>query len=311
MGNGQKKYAATVGTFDGVHIGHLEVLQTLRHFAEELHLQPLAITFDRHPLETVAPDRAPLMLTPSAERDRRLRAAGVEVVELTFGKEMSMLSAEEWMKLMRNRFGVELLVIGYDNTFGHDGRLLPHARYREIGERIGIEVVEAPKIEGISSSAVRKTVAAGDMDKAAAMLGRPFSVVGEVVAGQHLGRTIGWPTANIATPPRQILPAPGVYAAEAVTESGPRIAAMVNIGHRPTVGDNLATTTEAHLIDWHGDLYGKNLEIRFISRLRNEEKFESLEMLSAQLRRDSERAKEFFRKADQRTHSYIFLQQGS
>lgn len=297
---------ATVGTFDGVHRGHAAVLDTLREEGLRRGLQAVAITFARHPLKLIAPERAPLMLTLPKDRDRLIREHGVLVYEAHLTRYVAEFSAERWMQAMHSVHGVEALVLGHDNTFGHDGRSLTREQYHEIGRRVGVEVIDAPKVEGVSSSAVRRAVAEGRVEDAAAMLGRPFGMYGKVVHGSETGRTIGFPTANLQTLEGMAVPGGGVYAARVhilpqgsgnsdgseETQQTQPIAAMVNIGTRPTVGPGLPQTVEAHLLDWSGDLYGRVLRLDFVARLRDERRFGSLDELRRQLEADRESARQ-------------------
>lgn len=283
---GQTYRAATVGTFDGVHLGHRLVLDTLREEARRDGLEPMAITFDRHPLTLIAPERAPGFLSTVDEKRALLEAEGVEPVVMAFNEQMRRQTAYEWMRRLHERMGVRLLVVGYDNTFGSDGLSMSIADYESLGEVIGIRVVEAPVVPGISSSAVRKAVAAGDVERAAEMLGRPYRLEGIVRSGNRLGATIGFPTANIQPERGRQLPAEGVYAADATLPDGRRFRAAVNIGRRPTIGDLTAPLIEAHLIDFDGDLYGENLQLDLTARIRGEQKFDSVEDLRQQLEKD-------------------------
>lgn len=293
------RHAATVGTFDGVHRGHAEVLDTLGFEALIRGLQPIAVTFDRHPLSVIAPERAPGMLTARSERDLLIRSHRVTPVEIPFTPQLAAMTAAEWMKRLHDEYNTDLLVIGYDNTFGHDGRSLSHADYLRIGEKTGIEIIEAPCLPGISSSAIRRAIAGGSVDEAADMLGRPFALEGTVGTGQQVGRTIGFPTANVVPEPEMAVPGGGVYAARAyIPGLKTPVAAMVNIGRRPTIADSLATTIEANLIDWSGDLYGQKLRLEFLQRLRDERRFDSLDSLAERLRQDRIQARELFLAAE-------------
>lgn len=277
--------AATVGTFDGFHRGHRVVVETLLAEARSRGMRPLALSFDRHPLLTIAPERAPLDLTTPAERRRLITAAGVDFTEIVFTREEAALTAREFIRGLRSRLDVRLIVIGYDNTFGSDGRRLSADDYIHIGAREGVEVLVAPVLEGISSSAIRQALSEGDVRRAAAMLGRPYSVAGIVEHGQALGRRLGFPTANLSLPPRTCLPADGVYAAVARTPQG-EYPAVVNVGRRPTVAADSPRRVEAHLIGFSGDLYGGEMELSFVERLRGERKFDSLETLTRAVHED-------------------------
>lgn len=281
-----KGSVVTVGTFDGVHRGHLEVLRTLKEYAKKHCLRPLAVTFDRHPLEVVAPERAPRLLQSRADRDDLIRAAGVEVMEVAFTPDISSLTAGEWMEILRERYDASALISGYDNKFGRDGRTLTPADYRRLGEERGLVVETAPELPGVCSTYIRRALKNGDVRGAEEMLGRPYTLKGVVVNGRHLGRTLGFPTANLDIGGRMMLPKSGVYAAR--LDGMP---AVVNIGDNPTVDNGNPVTVEAHVIDFDGDLYGKEVTLSFIDRIRDEQKFDSLEALREQIELDKERGK--------------------
>lgn len=286
--------ATAIGTFDGVHKGHLAVLGTLAALSDERGLNPIAITFDRHPLELISPQRAPKALSSIEKKGEMLREAGVTPVILPFDEELRATTARDWMRLLRDKYNVRLLVVGYDNTFGSDGVTLSIADYRKMGLDTGIDVVEAPIVQGISSSAIRKAVEHGDVEHAADMLGRHFSLHGTVVDGNKLGRTIGFPTANLLPEPGMVVPAHGVYAARAILPGSKKLPAMVNIGVRPTIRRGEQPTIEAHILNWEGDLYGHHLTLEFHKRLRDEQQFKSIEALRKQLEKDASDTKSVF-----------------
>ena len=285
--------AVTIGTFDGVHRGHRLVLETLKREARKRGLQPVAISFDRHPLELVAPERAPGNLTSTRRKEELLRREGVETLILPFNEKLRGMRAYEWLDHIHRKYGVKLLIAGYDNTFGSDGIDLSIADYKAMGDAIGIEVMAAPEEEGVSSSAVRKAVKSGDINKAISLLGHRPELEGRVAPGFKVGHEIGFPTANLQVSPRAVMPAPGVYAALAFIEDATEgLPAMVNIGYRPTfkgtAKESRHLTVEAHIIGSDMELYGKNVRLEWVGRLRDERKFGSVEELIAQLRRDRE-----------------------
>ena len=281
-----RKKAAVIGSFDGVHLGHAAVLSTLKNEAEARNLEPIAISFDRHPLSLIDPSRAPEAITSLQKKEEFIRKAGVSPVILPFDENLRATTAADWIRFLKDSFDVELLVVGYDTTFGSDGLSYSISGYRNLGKENGIEVIEAPFVAGISSSAIRKAVSEGMVEHAAEMLGRNFQLNGIVVGGNRLGRTIGFPTANLLPAPGIVIPANGVYAARAILTDGKHIGAMVNIGTRPTIMRGDDRTVEAHLIGWEGDLYGKNLTLAFVSRLRDEIRFNSIDALRRQLEED-------------------------
>ena len=285
--------AVTIGTFDGVHRGHRLVLDTLKHEASRRGLQPVAISFDRHPLELVAPERAPGNLTSVARKIELIRREGVVPLILPFTERLRGMRAYEWLDHIHRKYGVRLLVAGYDNTFGSDGVNMTIADYKAMGDAIGITVIASPEEEGVSSSAVRKAVKNGDIAKASEMLGHRPEIEGKVIRGFQVGHEIGFPTANLQVSSKSAMPAPGVYAALAfIEDSRIGLPAMVNIGYRPTFEgtgkESRLLTVEAHIIGDDENLYGKAIRLEFADRLRDEHRFNTVDELIKQLHKDKE-----------------------
>lgn len=287
---------ATVGMFDGLHAGHRHLLRQLRELGQRLGMATAVVTFSNHPLEVVAPDRAPAALLPRADKLRALRAVGIgEVICLDFTETLRQLTAGEFLAMLRKDYGVRALLLGYNNRLGHDA---PRSfeEYQKLGRDQGVEIFLAEEYrtaegEKVSSSVIRKLLEEGDVAKADRLLGHPYALRGKVVKGHQLGRTIGFPTANIEPEdPRQLIPREGVYAARTLGH-----AAMVNIGRRPTVGGH-RQTIEVHIIGLSEDLYGHELTVEFLRRLRDEQKFECLDQLRQQLLRDQATSLEVFAK---------------
>ncbi|MBO5054222.1 MAG: bifunctional riboflavin kinase/FAD synthetase [Muribaculaceae bacterium] len=288
------KIIASIGTFDGVHRGHRFLLDQLRQLARDNgDATVMAVTFDRHPLALIAPERQPARLTPNDLKQRLLLEAGVDRVEIfEFDRQVKEMTAGEFMALLRDRYGVTRVLTGYDNSFGSDR---PHGieQYRHIAPD-GVTVdVGLPLIINdipVSSTRIRRALSEGNLADANLMLGRPYRVSGTVTHGQHLGHRLGFPTANLQIPPHTQVPKNGVYAATATVDSK-SYPAMVNIGLRPTVEPSTGLsaptpTIEAHIIDFAGDIYGASLSLDFIARLRDEQRFPSLDALTAQLNAD-------------------------
>ncbi|MBD5360825.1 MAG: riboflavin biosynthesis protein RibF [Bacteroides sp.] len=276
------KRAAVIGVFDGVHRGHQFLLEQLKTEAERRDYQPVALTFDRHPLELVNPGAVPARICSLQERLELLRRAGVEPIVLEFTPELRAMSAREFCAFIRT-LGVDLLLMGFNNRIGSDRK-----RGAElIDEPIEIIVARELPEGGVSSSAVRKAVGQGDMELAAKLLGRPFVIEGKVVTGRQIGRTIGFPTANIQpSEANALMPPIGVYAGE--VDGRP---AVINIGRRPTVNNGNDVTIEVHILDFQGDLYGRHLRVEFLRRLRPEMKFSGLDELKAQIQKDIDNAR--------------------
>lgn len=283
----KNKKIVTTGTFDGVHKGHRKVLDFMKERGAALGLSPAVVTFDRHPLEVISPERAPKLLMSPDDRDAALSSLGVEVVRLAFDESLRRLTAAQWLRRM-HRAGVEEVVVGYDNTFGCDGRSLRMEDYFRLGSDEGMAVEEAPLLPGVSSTLVRDALARGRVEEAARMLGRPYVLTGTVVHGRHLGHKLGFPTANVDCGSRLAIPTHGVYAADVVLPYGSLRKAVVNIGSRPTVDNGSDISVEAHILGFSGDLYGKTVSLRFLRRLRDEHRFGSLDELQAAIRADIE-----------------------
>lgn len=286
--------ALTIGFFDGVHLGHRYLVSELSEIAKKRNFASAVLTFRTHPRQVLHSDYIPSLLTTADEKIALLKETGVDYVVMTeFTREFSMLTAQEFMRLLHDNLNVRCLMIGYDHRFGHN-RSEKFEDYVRFGKDIGIEVVQSSPlvIDGInvSSSAVRKTISEGDVAKAAKLLGREYSLAGQVVKGFQVGRTIGFPTANIAYDDSRILPKDGVYAARVAVDSH-LYDAMLYIGSRPTVNTG-KTSVEAYLFDFSDDIYGKNVNVRFVDRIRDSIKFDSIEELKKQLGKDEIKAKQ-------------------
>jgi len=286
----------TVGTFDGLHRGHQQVLAEVVGRARAGGLTSVLVLCDPHPLEVVNPAAAPKLLTLAAEKQDLLADAGKgldRVVVLPFTREVAELSPEEFIRRLRAEHALQQLVLGYDHAFGR-GRSGDEALVRRLGaaEGFDVAVVDAVRENGqpISSTLIRNAVAHGDLESAARWLGRPYGVLGQVVPGAGRGRTIGVPTINLAPPDaRKLLPPDGVYAVW-VWWRGTRYGGMMNQGARPTFAEQ-GRTLEVHLFDFAGDLYGETVRVEWVERLRDVQAFPSREALVAQLERDRQAAR--------------------
>ncbi|RYU77880.1 bifunctional riboflavin kinase/FAD synthetase [Hymenobacter persicinus] len=294
----------TTGTFDGVHVGHQKILHRLREVAQQSGGPAVVITYWPHPRLVLGPPLthpemlALRLLNTLDERIEKLREFGVDdLLIVPFTREFATLTSEEYIQqILLDTVGTRQLVIGYDHRFGKNREggfdyLSQHAG------RYGLSVEEIPREDvdavGVSSTRIRRALEAGDVQTASRHLGYHYPLTGLVVRGQQLGRTIGYPTANIqCQEPLKLIPARGVYAALATTAAGTHHPAMLNIGVRPTVGGDLAQTVEAHLLDFEGDLYDQPLTVQFVARLRDEQKFNGLEALKAQLALDAQAARQ-------------------
>ena len=283
-----------MGSFDGVHLGHQAVLQEIDRRARAAGRASVLVTFDPHPLEVVNPGAAPPLLTTGPERLEILAQSPLDyVLILRFDRQLAGLAPESFVReILIERCAVRELVIGHDHGFGR-GRSGDVETLRRLGSEAGfdVDVVDPIDFGGqhVSSSRIRRAVAGGDLITARAMLGRPYGVVGRVGEGERRGRLLGVPTINLTElSPRKLLPPDGVYAV-AVEWRGGRVGGMMNQGPRPTFQDG-RRILEAHLFDFEGDLYDEWVRIEWVERLRDIERFPSLEHLQEQLKSDRKRA---------------------
>ena len=290
----------TSGTFDGVHRGHQRILRRLRQVADAVGGPAVVITYWPHPRLVLGPPPSHSellelqLLNTLDERIERLAGLGVDyLLVMPFTREFAQWTSEEYIQeLLIKTVGAKHLVIGYDHRFGKNREggfeyLSQHAA------RYGFTVEEIPRQDvdaiGVSSTRIRRALRGGDVATATSYLGYEYPLTGTVVHGQKLGRTIGYPTANLQpTEPLKLVPAQGIYAVWAITAAGTRHPAMLSIGVRPTIGADLAQTIEVNLLDFSGDLYDQLLTLEFVTWLRGEEKFAGLDALTAQLALDAE-----------------------
>ena len=286
---------AVLGTFDGVHRGHQFLLDFLLEQAQQRCLESLVITFAQHPLATIRPNDVPSLLLPLDERIARIESCKVEsCLVLDFNQQLQQLTAREFLEMIGRDYGVKVLIIGFNTQFGKD-RLKGIDQYRKIGEEVGIEILQAPEYgKGVCSSAVRRHLLNGNVTEANEALGYRFALCGKVVKGKQLGRTIGFPTANIETfVAKMLVPGNGVYVVDVVIPhlNDARYRGILNIGCRPTVDNlNAPISIEVNILDFEGDLYDTTLKVEFINFLRPECRFNSIEELTTQLHHDRKKA---------------------
>ncbi len=290
---------ATVGMFDGVHRGHRMLFERVFESTRALNARSAVVTFDPHPLEVLAPDKAPCLLTTLDQRFKLFEEAGFDIVlVLPFNGELAALSPEQFAKAaLVDELNVTKILVGEDFRFGH-GRAGDVDTLQEIGKKDGFDA-EAVELLGdaeskISSSVIRRYLAEGKVESVAELLGRPWRLAGEVVEGDKRGRTLGFPTANIRAHPRSCLPGLGVYAGWWVWK-GDRLPAAINVGVRPTFKENDPPVCEVFVLDFEGDLYGEHGEVEFTQFLRPEEKFDSVDALLAQMHADVARVRDLYR----------------
>lgn len=283
-----KRTSAVValGMFDGMHIGHRALIERATRLARSEGALSVVDTFLNHPAEVLG--GSVRMLSTAEERERHMRLSGADEVRMRpFTREYAAWSPERFVEEELSAWDVRAFVVGFNYTFGERGSGTPET-LRALGERHGFLVETAPPVlwegEPVSSTRIRMALERGDVAAATEMLGRPYALEGDVIANRRIGRRIGFPTANIAPDASRVLPKDGVYAALARTENGV-YPAMTNVGTNPTVGGE-TLSIESHLLDYDGDLYGKRLTVSFLSRIRDEQKFASVEALKEQLTRD-------------------------
>ncbi|MBY8287657.1 bifunctional riboflavin kinase/FAD synthetase [Vibrio fluvialis] len=288
----------TIGNFDGVHLGHQQVLDQVSERAKSLNLPSVVMTFEPQPMELFLKDKAPARLTRL--RDKFVQLGKLDIDRLlcvNFNHHFANLDAQAFIRdLLVTRLGVKFLVVGDDFCFGQ-GRKGNFTMLEQAGREYGFEVVSTQSFclqkLRVSSTAIREALAADELAVAADMLGRDYSISGRVSHGRKLGRTIGFPTANIPLK-RCVSPVSGVYVVEAYGLGEQPVGGVANIGQRPTV-NGVRQQLEVHLFDFHGNLYGKQLEVALLHKLRNEHKFESFEALKQQIELDAEAARVWLR----------------
>ena len=287
-----------LGTFDGVHKGHQELLAAGKQYAREHGILLLACSFDRHPLEVLRPASAPKLLTTLPEKIGLMARYGADELQLLrFTREMADMDPEEFLCMLRETVRLKAVVAGWNYSFGRGGK--GDARMlQEDGKKHGYDVLIVPPVkteegETISSTLVRMCLQEGHVAKAAMLMGHPYELRGKVADGKHLGHRIGVPTANVEPNPRKQLPAYGVYPCRMTTQEG-TCPAAVNIGIQPTLPSG-KVTVEAHALDGEPDLYGKQVTLIPGDRIRPEQKFASAEELTAQIRKDQKAVRDWYR----------------
>ena len=304
--NQQVKYVpcvATIGFFDGVHLGHLDLIRQLCKEAHLMHLPATIITFPNHPLTVLRPGHHPQLLTTIEDKISLLEQAGVDMCYLIpFTQELSQLSAYDFMKhYLKEKWNVKRLIVGYDHHFGHSNSDKKD-NYKIYGQALDIQITTASPCmlmgETISSSIIRKAILQGNVNKARTFLGRPYSLKGKVVHGLHNGHKLGFPTANILPENIQtIIPNNGSYAA-CTHVNHHTYQSMVGISNRPSIGHHLQRTIEVHIFDFQEDLYGSTLQVDFIEKIRDEKVFDSTTDLAAQLQNDAEQTRHLLNSID-------------
>lgn len=300
----RKRSVVTIGAYDGVHLGHQEVIRQVRDKARELGCDSVVVTFDKHPAAVVRPESAPKLLTDIDQKLELLAATGVDATFIVaFTEEQAHEDPADFVRrVLVQGLGARLVVIGEDFHFGYQ-RMGNVALLGELGRQHDFEVAPIRLIsrpdgidEPVSSTAIRRALAGGQVEIAAQSLGRPFEVRGVVIHGDQRGSQLGFPTANIEVPIMMCLPADGVYAGHCTRSDGSRYVCAINVGRRPTFFEHADhSMLEAHLIDFAGDLYGEQLRVTFEHFLRSERKFENLDAIKTQLNSDVAHARSVMR----------------
>lgn len=295
-----ERSVVTIGAYDGLHLGHRAVIAEVQRLAGATHSRSVVVTFDRHPASVVRPESAPRLLTDPEQRLELLADTGIDAVVLLRFDDLqaSETPAEFVQRVLVGALRVRTVVVGDDFHFGQN-RAGNVEFLRDLGalDDFDVEPIHLlPRVDGIdepiSSTAIRRALAGGDVESATTLLGRPYEVRGPVVTGDQRGRTIGFPTANVEVPNQICLPADGVYAGWYERPNGDVHPCAMNLGRRPTFYAHAdSSLLEAHLIDFQGDLYGERAKLRFVTFLRSERKFDGIDALKAQLALDVEHAR--------------------
>jgi len=290
----------TIGNFDGVHCGHRAMLRRLVEKTRELRLPCSVLTFEPHPREFFSPSAAPARLSRLREKLELLAEAGIQRTHvLRFGAQLAALAADRFVEQVLVRsLGVRWLLVGRDFRFGAR-RAGDFALLESAAARLGFGLEAMPEVlhegERVSSSGVRAALASGDLARAAQLLGRGYSMSGRVAHGEKLGRTLGYPTANIVL--RRRPPLAGIFVVEAeLEETQTVLRGVASVGRRPTVKEDAPPLLEVHLFDWNGDLYGRHLRVRFLAKLRDEKKYDGLDALRSAIAQDVAQAKDYFKR---------------
>ncbi len=292
LGHRMKPSAITVGKFNAIHRGHVEMIQKTRQIAEDRGLHAVVVTFDRHPASLFTPDSVPLDITGASRRVELIGQTGVEAcLVLPFTDELASLSPADFVsQIVNDGLGAQCVIVGKDFRFGHNAEGDVDT-LRKLGTLHGFDVVVVDDVsdesgDRISSSLVRRFIIGGDVTSAARVLGRTHAMQGEVVHGEAKGRELGYPTANLSREATGLMPADGVYAGWLITEDGSRYPAAISVGTNPTIEGERDRVVEAHCIRPPGDLYGQIVVIEFVDYIRGMLKFDSLDDLIWQMGKD-------------------------
>ena len=291
----KNRFVATIGFFDGVHLGHQHLLKQVTEIAHARNLSSMVVTFSKQPRHVVSHETNNFyLLTTTTEKLNFLKVAGIDhCVVMEFTPELASLTAYQFMELLHSRYQVAALVIGYDHRFGHN-RSEGFDDYVRYGFELGIEVIQATEFPSVSSSRIRELLLNGDLENANKILGYHYMLEGKVVSGFHVGHTMGFPTANLQVLPEKLIPANGVYAV-LVELDNEQYQGMLNIGTRPTLANSDERSIEVHIFDFHDTIYNKELRVSLVKRTRGEVRFASKEQLVLQLQQDAAEIKDILK----------------
>lgn len=290
--------ACGMGNFDGVHLGHQRLIHELVTKADKDGLETFVVTFEPHPLKILSPEDAPSLITSLEQKKKFIESYGVKnLLLIPFTKKFSQMSYEEFInRILIEKLNAKLIVVGYNFQFGSGGKGTAE-KLKSIGLEKGFETLIVPPVTVngriVSSTLIRNMIESGKMKEAKTLLGRPFSIRGKVVKGEAIGRKLGFPTANVFLSPQIIKPAFGVYAV-LVLRNGTFYRGIANIGRKPTfakVDDSSNVTLEVHIFDFNEQIYGEEIEVYFIERIREEKAFQNMESLVLQIKMDIEKAR--------------------
>lgn len=278
------EYVATIGFFDGVHLGHQFVISQLKQVAESSNLLSAVITFERHPRSILHTDFVPQLLTTFNERVELLRNTEINEIFAFNFELVKDLTAEDFMRILYNQCGVKILLMGYDHHFGSD-RLTNFSDYKKAAENVGLELMLLPQHQQVSSTIIRNELLAGNVENANLLLGYSYTISGVVAEGKHIGQQIGFPTANIALEtPEKLIPKEGVYEVK-VALNKQIYRGILNIGTNPTVAGK-KQTLEVHILDFNENVYGQPIAVSLLRFIREDIKFATLEELKSQIKKD-------------------------
>lgn len=287
----------TIGTFDGVHIGHRKIIEQLLRTSKKHNLESTVLTFFPHPRMVLQQNVDLKLINTIDERINILKSTGIDnLIVYPFTKEFSRMHAQEYIEqILVKKLNAKRVIIGYDHHFGRNRTADIHD-LKEYGQQYGFEVEEIPEQDidnvSVSSTKVRKALESGDLEKANTYLGAPFVLTGKVIKGKQLGKKLGYPTANLEIKENyKLIPKPGIYVVQATFDQKPRYG-MMSIGTNPTVG-GVHQTIETYFFDFDGDLYNREIQVQLLTRIRDEEKFENTEALIAEMKRDEAFSKNY------------------